>query len=317
MPGGPDPVVSIVMPAFNRERFVAAAIDSVLSQTFTDWELLIIDDGSSDETPAIAGRYVERDGSRIHLIRQPNRGVTVARNTAIRRARGRYIAFLDSDDLWMPAKLDRQLAAFDAHPDAAFIYTGYVLMNEDGTPRRTVRPDRRWQGDIHRRLWLEDNEILGPTVMVATAMLSRVGLFDEALKGAENLDLRLKLSKLGPVFYVDDVLYRYRKHPDTLTSQAELMDAQQLRLIEAHFGGRPLDSAERRLQRAALSKFHRARADRAFAVGRYDRALGEYLRGLGSGPVRARGHALVNAGRCLIGARGNAALRRLKGRRAS
>jgi glycosyltransferase involved in cell wall biosynthesis len=316
MPGGRDPVVSIVMPAFNRERFIAAAIDSVLAQTFTDWELLIIDDGSSDGTPAIAGRYVERD-ARIHLTRQANSGVTVARNTAIRRARGRYVAFLDSDDLWPPGKLERQVGAFDAHPDAAFIYTGYVLMNEDGTPRRTVRPDRRWQGDIHRKLWLEDNEILGPTVMVATAMLSRVGLFDEALKGAENLDLRLKLSKLGPVFYVDDALYRYRKHADTLTSRTELMDEQQLRLIDAHFGGRPLDAADRRLHRAALSKFHRARADRAFAVGRYDRALREYLRGLGSGPVRARGHALVNAGRCLIGARGNAVLRRLKGRRAS
>jgi glycosyltransferase involved in cell wall biosynthesis len=304
------------MPALNRVRYIAAAIDSVLAQTFTNWELLVVDDGSSDETPAIAGGYAARD-ARIHLIRQPNQGVTAARNSALRRARGRYVAFLDSDDLWLPEKLARQVASFEAHPDAAFIYTGYVLMNEDGTPRREVRPDRRWQGDIHRRLWLEDNEILGPTVMVATAMLSRVGLFDEALKGAENLDLRLKLSKLGPVFFVDDVLYRYRKHPDTLTSQSELMDTQHLRLIDAHFGGRPLGAEERGLRRAAIAKFHRARADRAFSVGRYGRAFADYVRGLGSGPLRARGHAFVNAGRCLIGARGNAALRRLKGGRAS
>jgi glycosyltransferase involved in cell wall biosynthesis len=315
MTPGPDPVVSIVMPAFNRERFIAAAIDSVLAQTFTSWELLIVDDGSRDGTAAIADRYAERDASRIQVIRQPNSGVTVARNTAIRRARGRYIAFLDSDDLWVPDKLDRQVAAFQAHPDAAFIYTGYLLVDAEGRPIRTVRPESRWQGDIHRRLWLEDNEILGTTLMVAREMLARVGLFDEALRGAENLDVRLKLSKLGPVFFVDEVLYHYRKHPDALTSRPDLMDAEHVRLIDAHFGGGPLDASMRRLKRAALAKLHRARADRAFAVGHYRTALGAYLRGLGAGPLRSRVHALANAGRCLIGGPGNAALRRLKGRR--
>src|SRR5215475_10055151 len=104
------PLVSIITPAWNVERLIGETIESVLSQTFGDWELLIADDCSTDQTPAIVGRYVAQD-PRIKLIRQPrNGGPALARQAAIDHAQGRYLAFLDSDDMWLPAKLERQIA---------------------------------------------------------------------------------------------------------------------------------------------------------------------------------------------------------------
>src|ERR1044072_4025280 len=105
------PTVSIVLPAFNRERSLAATIDSVLTQTFPDWELVVVDDGSSDSTPAIIERYHRRFPGKIRAIAQPNAGVAAARNHAITAATGELVAFIDSDDLWPPGNLERQGAA--------------------------------------------------------------------------------------------------------------------------------------------------------------------------------------------------------------
>ncbi len=125
------PTVSIVMPVYNAEAFVAEAIDSVLAQTYDDWELLVCDDCSTDSSNRIIATYAERD-PRIRLMRlDTNGGAAVARNTALRAARGRYIAFLDCDDLWKPSKLERQLAFMREHC-YAFTFTQYETMSQDG-----------------------------------------------------------------------------------------------------------------------------------------------------------------------------------------
>ena len=208
--------VSVIMPAYNREKFLAAAVESVIAQTFRDWELVIVDDGSTDRTAAIAREFERTHPDRIHVLSQRNGGVTVARNTAIRAAGGTHFAFLDSDDLWLPTKLERQAALFAERPDLAFAYSGYRLIDEAGRPIREVMPDPRFQGRIPDLLWLEDNEIVGATLMIRRDQLFKVGLFDQRLKGSENLDLRLKLARLGPVAFVNEVLYNYRKHDDSL-----------------------------------------------------------------------------------------------------
>src|SRR6266571_640868 len=115
--------VSIITPALNAELTLSATIESIRSQSFSDWELLIVDDGSTDHTLQVATEWAHAD-SRIVVIPQPNRGVAEARNAGLRSSKRRYLAFLDSDDLWLPEKLDRQLH-FMKSKGAAFSYTGY------------------------------------------------------------------------------------------------------------------------------------------------------------------------------------------------
>lgn len=140
-PGGKVPLVSVVMPAFNSAPFIEEAIRSVQAQTLADWELIVADDGSSDETASIVRRIRDND-NRVKLLRLGGRqGPARARNAAIEAASGRYIAFLDSDDLWKPEKLERQIA-FMRERDVAFSFTAYDRIGEQGEPHGTMRAKR-------------------------------------------------------------------------------------------------------------------------------------------------------------------------------
>jgi glycosyltransferase involved in cell wall biosynthesis len=308
----PEPCVSIVMPAYNREKYVASAIESVLAQTFGDWELIVVDDGSRDDTRRIAERYAATHPGRITVIVQPNSGVVIARNTGIRAARGTYIAFIDSDDLWYSEKLARQVACFQLTPDAAFVYTGYETIDADDRTDRIVRPDTRFRGNVRDLLWTEPNEILGPTLMVRRQALFQVGLFDERLRAAENVDLRLKLARLGPIEYVDAVLYRYRKHGDSLTADSAAMLDQTLKMIQCHFDG-PLDPPARRLRDRALATYFYRLGNHHFEQASYRRAFAAYSQALVKGDTRRR-DIVTRCVRCLMGNAGNTALRCLKRR---
>lgn len=132
-----NPLVSVITPAYNAERFLAGTIESVQQQTYTNWEMVIVDDQSTDRTLEIAKTYADQD-SRIRIYRlEKNSGAAVARNTAMKHAKGRYIAFLDSDDQWFPEKLEKQLR-FMQEKDIAFSFTKYIRMDEDGTLRDNV-----------------------------------------------------------------------------------------------------------------------------------------------------------------------------------
>jgi len=146
------------------------------------------------------------------------------------------IAFLDSDDFIEPNKLELQVNIFKQNPHLAFVYTGYCIVDTNGHLIRTVTPDPKFSGDIYEKLWLIESEISGGTIMAKRKMLEKAGLFDETLRGAENLDLRIKLSQHGNVSYVNTPLYSYRKHDDNLTSQTQLMSSNRLAIIENHFG---------------------------------------------------------------------------------
>ncbi|MFD1609364.1 glycosyltransferase family 2 protein [Oceanobacillus luteolus] len=132
-----QPLISVITPAYNSERFIGETIESVLNQTYTDWEMIIVDDCSSDNTREIVERYKQQD-PRIQLhVLDENSGSAVARNTAMKHAQGRYIAFLDSDDRWLPEKLEKQLE-FMQKKDIAFSFTTYVRMQEDGTRTNAI-----------------------------------------------------------------------------------------------------------------------------------------------------------------------------------
>jgi len=301
--------VSIIMPAFNREEYVAEAIDSVIAQTYEDWELIVVDDGSTDATLSIASTYADADPARIRILSQPNRGVVAARNAGIGISRGTFVAFLDSDDTWEPGKLASQIAVYEADPNAAFVYTGFTTIEADGSRLREVLPDPRFQGDISELLWLVDNEILGATLLVRRSTLLAVGMFDSRLAGAENLALRLRLAETGPVRFVDESLYNYRRHGTNLSSdQARMLD-ERLKIIETYLAR--LDGRHGALFRRKVQARHdRLRGDLAFQSGAFAAALMQYAKAVLFVP--ARGEVLLRMLRCALGGPGNRMLRRLR-----
>jgi glycosyltransferase involved in cell wall biosynthesis len=212
-----NPLVSVIIPTFNRGWIIKEAIDSVLAQDFSDFELIVVDDGSSDDTAEILAEF-SRD---IQVIRQSNRGVSAARNRGIEASAGRWIAFLDSDDLWRPQKLSRQVAFFDAHPDAM------ICQTEEQWIRNGVRVNpklrhRKFSGMIFERS-LALCLVSPSAVMIRKRLFSDVGLFDESLPACEDYDLWLRVSCRFPVYLIDSPLIIKRGgHADQLSRAAGL-----------------------------------------------------------------------------------------------
>lgn len=132
------PTVSVILPTFDREKLLPRAVESVIAQSFDDWEIILIDDGSTDGTPDIARRYAERLRDRFTIIRQPNGGSSMARNRGIDACRGRFVAFLDSDDEFLPTKLERQLALFSLRPELGFVYCDMAYIDLEGNRHESV-----------------------------------------------------------------------------------------------------------------------------------------------------------------------------------
>ena len=219
--------VSIIMPAYNAERFIAATIESVLRQTCPHWELIIVDDGSEDSTANIALRYADLD-RRIRLVRQSHQRLAEARNAGISLALGQLIAFLDSDDLWAPEKLQRQIETINS-TGADLVYTdGYVFSNDDSGDRsRTCSiPIGQYSGDEMFALLATRNRFAVSSVMLWRWCLDRAGRFDATPDhfGAEDYDLWLTLAGQGARFYgMPDRLIAYRVHDQSLSRYVRLM----------------------------------------------------------------------------------------------
>jgi len=235
-----EPIVSIVMPTFNRMEFLPATVESVLAQTIAQWELIIADDGSNRETID----YLEsltRD-ERVRLLRLHHSGnAGAARNAAIATARAPLIAFLDSDDLWAPNKLERQLAVLRANKECHWSYTAFVLVDTSGTPlpSESNRPWAPHSGRIFRQTVRTTASIRLPSVLASTAFIREVGGFDEALHCSEDYDLWLRLAARSPVCVVDEPLLRVRRHSSNAKRAAgsfHLARDYSLRKIAAQLG---------------------------------------------------------------------------------
>lgn len=213
------PLVSVIIPTFNRAGTILRAVDSVLSQTYPALELLVVDDGSEDETSTLLGPLA--DSGRVILLTQPNRGVSAARNTGLGRAQGRLLAFLDSDDEWLPGKIEAQVNFFVQNPTEVLVQTQERWIRKG----RRVNPGRRHlkkAGDI----FLESLALclISPSaVMLRQSLLDEVGLFDENLPAAEDYDLWLRVLARYPAGLIDqELVIRHGGHPDQLSARHSL-----------------------------------------------------------------------------------------------
>jgi len=206
------PQVSVIIPTYNRAWCVREAVDSVLGQEFSGFELIVVDDGSSDETPQMLLAY----GSALRMLRQENRGVSAARNAGIAAARGELIAFLDSDDIWLPGKLARQVEFFRRHPEALICQTEELWVKNG----RRVNPGRRHRkrGGMIFEPSLDLCLVSPSAVMLRRGLFDRVGIFDERLPACEDYDLWLRVSCRFPVELIETPLIVKRGgHPDQLS----------------------------------------------------------------------------------------------------
>jgi GT2 family glycosyltransferase len=203
---GADPagLVSCVIPVFNGERFLGAAIDSVLGQTRQPVEVIVVDDGSSDGTAQVIARY----GKRIRSLRQENAGPAAARNAGLALARGAFVGFLDADDIWLPHKLDRQLDELSRHPDAMIAFCGMVNFRE---PDVAGGPVEEWTAKSFSPC----------TMLVRKSLFDRIGGFDARLRAAEDTEWYCRMMMAGiPYRTLSDVLVRRRQHDRNLTRAA-------------------------------------------------------------------------------------------------
>lgn len=205
------PAVSVILPTYDRLEFLRPAVDSVIAQTWADWELIIADDGSGAET---LGYLTALDDPRIQVLRLPHSGAPgVARNAALRVARGAHVAFLDSDDVWAPAKLERQLAALAAAPGARWSYTLSSGIDAAGRPRAIPNPSAAESGWIIESLLRSmARNIAMPAVMAERRLIEEVGGFDDDQRWCEDLDLWFRLAMASPVVAVPDALCAVRAH---------------------------------------------------------------------------------------------------------
>lgn len=235
--------VSVVIPTYNRENTIVRAIQSVLNQTYKKLEILVVDDGSTDNTEKIVQNIKD---DRIKYIRLPhNKGGGAARNIGIRASLGKYIAFLDSDDEWLPEKIEKQLNVFHKSDDSlGVVYTGFQCVDEYGQTNKHVIPKER--GNISLKI-LEWNYVgTASTILVRSNHLKRINYFDETFPSCQDWDLYIRLSKICLFDFVAEALVRYTssKKFNCITNKKEAVVLGHNKILEKHH----INSVARRIK---------------------------------------------------------------------
>jgi glycosyltransferase involved in cell wall biosynthesis len=231
------PKVTVVIPAYNAMTYLSKTLDSVLQQTCTDFEVLIVNDGSTDE---IAAWFMTVKDDRVRLISQANQGLPGARNTGIMEAKGAYIAFLDADDLWAPTKLEKQVQCLDAKPEVGLVYAWTLLIDRHGNSTGTVTA-AQVEGNVWEKLLLGDVVGSGSNAMVRRSCFDRVGLFDPELTSIEDCDMWVRIAADYPFALIKEVLVYYRQHPASMSRDYDKMAHNSRLKIEKKFDRVPFE----------------------------------------------------------------------------
>ena len=247
-----QPLVSVIMPAYNAERYIAESIQSVLDQSYGNWELVVVDDGSTDKTAETVQRFAARD-SRVNYIFQENSGQGKARNTGIESSSGALIAFLDADDLWLPEKLERQVQSLIdtkadvVYSDITIIYEGDIDLGLTEFPTATGETEGIRMFD----LLLIENRIPVASVILRKEIFNVAGPFEESrtYQGCEDYDLWLKLAAHGALFYgMPEKLVKYRRHSTAMTHKESKVLKPMLRVIRRQIDNGNLNEKQKRFR---------------------------------------------------------------------
>lgn len=226
------PRVSILTPVYNGARYITHAIESALAQTYPDFELIIVNDGSTDNSAEVVRPYLA--DPRIKYLEQTNGGVASARNAALRVALGSYIGFLDQDDLWLPEKLRLQVQYLDDHPDVGLVHANQSYIDSDGRHIRIQFDDgfSKVSDWCFEELFIK-NRIAVLTVLARKSALDRTGPLNEAISGGDDYEMWLRVSKHFPIGHLDQALAHYRTHESNVSNDSFRMTRTDLGAIQS------------------------------------------------------------------------------------
>lgn len=281
--------VSVIIPAYNAAWCIQRAVDSVLGQGFRDFELIVVDDGSTDDTVDILAAY----GDKLRVIKKGNGGLSSARNAGIRSAHGRYVAFLDADDHWMPSKLEKQVALMTMRPELAFCSTAALL----------VDPDHKHMGVWHcASSTMSALETIfsinayvagsGSAVLIRKDVLIQVGWFDEQLRSLEDIDMWMRLAAIGGYACIDEPLTVILKRPGSMSGNMDVMRNAAITVMRKNRTLLPLEK-QRGYWRHAYAGMLSDYAKWAWRTGRRTQALRDVLTGLAISPL-SRGRLMLS-----------------------
>jgi glycosyltransferase involved in cell wall biosynthesis len=238
------PAVSVVIPTFNRANYIREAIQSVLDQTFKDFEIIVVDDGSTDGTQQAVASFHD---ARIRYLRERHRGIGASMNAGIAASTGAYVARLDSDDTWLPNMLAIETAALEKNPDLGAVYARAEAMNEQGQRLPTGRGmPLRYPEDSFLSMLYEDSTSTITTI-VRRACFEKAGPYDESLTTSEDWDMALRISRHYPLLFIDEVVARFRLHETNITGPDSLHFGESLenrvRVLDKAFAAPDLPAA--------------------------------------------------------------------------
>jgi glycosyltransferase involved in cell wall biosynthesis len=264
-----EPLISVIIPSYNRAEFVVDAVKSALGQTYSPLEVIVVDDGSTDETK----KRLEPSLNRIRYVHQLNRGVAAARNTGIEAAKGELIAFLDADDLWSPEKLLRQVKVIEDRQEVGLVHSNIYYFGTD-VPQDCVTKDGMtvYEGDCYAQLFLR-NRITTSSVMVRRECLEKVGLFDERIRKAstEDYDLWIRIARYFEFGYVADPLVFYRVHANNAVNDSGTLIENECYVLEKSMAADP-----NLIEQVGRQRAHQRLFDIYFSLGYGNFEKGSY-----------------------------------------
>ncbi len=249
--------VNVIIPAYNCALYLSNAIDSVLKQTFQDYKIIIVDDGSIDNTKEVVDAYIQSNGTKIHYIYQDNKGVACARNAGMKNADSEYVALLDADDSCVSDRLEESVKLLDSDNDLGLVHSSVRGVYEGRPPSQKYKRKKNIEtlsGYIFKNLLLRKAHICTSTVMVRKNCLEKVGLFDEKLTrlGSEDRDLWLRISRQYKVGYINKPLAYYRHRENSMSKNIEKMTQARYYVLDKLFSEVELSSIARKQAYSAI-----------------------------------------------------------------
>jgi len=264
------------MPAYNAARYLPFAIDSVLAQTFADWELVLVDDGSTDATGAVVDQYRSKLGSRLQYIPISNQGIAAARNVGLAAARGEFIALLDADDVWLPHRLERGVAAMEGDAEVGLVHARVMRIDMLGSVTGQLKVEPKYlSGRIARHIYSRRAHIICATVLFRKICLESAGRFDETMRVTEDRDLWFRIALRYKIAYINEVLAHYRLSPASITKNLDRLRRGQLFFVDKHYQAGAATWPE--LMRAR-GNIYREYGDSLFRGGHIGQSIGKYFR---------------------------------------